>query len=434
MAAAVVLLVAAAGAAWFFLGSRPPGVTVSGHHAAAEEDGKEVDEVAVEVRRGKLLDESWRNLPAGLFFEAASEGDNNRYLLRGKAESGARSATVQLEAVDGKGRHSPPVPFTVEVKEKPLSWQLGTLSSLNLQAGVPVTGESKFVTGAAAEPAATGLPPGLRIELAPGTTRDWQLAGAPRLAGRFTATFQAATSSGAPEEKSCTLQVSGETPAPVVSAVSPPASTPLPTPEPTVTPLPEKIDGSAAANASTGGENTGSSPLAGGMREFLLKRIEKLPSRYSDEEREDLRAAVNELRQSQLVARINFERPGQTKVSDEQAARLKAALASPEVQALLRDPSCQVAIVGYASKKGSLAGNVRISKQRAYNVNELFNGDQGRDADLCGDYGPTDVVDQSSEQANQVVEVYAGVMDLPADLRTKAARFRSDFNQRHGLH
>ncbi|HEY3897606.1 MAG TPA: hypothetical protein VGM54_03280 [Chthoniobacter sp.] len=423
--AAVILLVIGV---WWMLGRRSPELTISTAEITAEAGGKEVDEVTVDVQRGTLVESSWNDLPAGLYFEAPSDEDSSShktYTLRGKVDEAGKGGQVQLVAENkDRGQKSNPVTFTVKVTEKPLSWQLTTLQSLHLTAGQAISGQAKFLAGTTKTPTATGLPPGVTVEKAPGTSGDWRLGGTPASAGKFDVQFVVA---GEPrQEKSCTVEVA---PAVETPAVNPPASADATSPAPSPVAPP-----ATGATASTGQPQAG---IDDGMRSFLLERIEHLPSRYTDTDRENLRMVVNGLKAARLIQRIEFEREGQREVSASEIAKLKAALQAPENAALLKTPDCQIVVVGYASKSGSLASNVRLSKERALTVDTFLRQELGRNADLCGDYGPTDIMSHGGDDGgptNRVVEIYAGIIDVPPYLRPKAESFKEDFNRRHGAH
>jgi outer membrane protein OmpA-like peptidoglycan-associated protein len=422
--AIATLLLLGGGAVWWLLGHRAPVLTLSAPSTVVEEDGKEVDEITAHVEHGQLAEKSWTALPKGLYFDPPAE-DTGIYTLRGKAEAGATSTTLELYAIGNGGQQSKPAAFAVVVKPKPMAWQLNTLQSLGLKVGRQIWTQSKFVANAVNASATTGLPPGLTVERVPGRDKDWQLAGEPTTAGSFDVTFIATAPTGAQEKKSGVLEV-----APDAAAAAAVAPTPAPAAVSTanVTPavrvmraIPVVADAPKAPNVDDG------------MRSFLLTRIENLPSRYTDEDRENLRLVVNGLQRARLIQRIVFEHDGQTALSAEESAKLKTALGVADNANLLKNPDCQILIVGYASKNGSLASNVRLSKERARAVDDLVKSVIGHHADLCGDYGPTDVVDQSAAQTNRAVEVYAGVLTLPPFLEGKAESFKQDFNRRHGV-
>ena len=404
-------LVIAAVAAWWLFGSHKPVLTLSAASTDVEEDGKEVDEVTARVQHGRLVETSWSNLPKGLYFEPPGEDSGTRtYTLRGKAEPGATTTTVQLEATNDDGQLTAPVSFTVNVKEKPMSWELNTLQSLGLKVGTRIWMTSKFLVNVDSVSVENGLPPGLTVERIPGHNRDWQLAGTPTAAGSFPVAFMASSPTGKRERESCTLEVAAIPQATIPGTTAPDRKV---SPGPDMVAVPEIDDG---------------------LRRFLLDRIENLPKRYSDKERENLRTVVGTLRQARLIDRVVFEHEGQTEISPAQSAELKAALQTADNTALFKDPACQIVVVGYASKTGNPASNIKISKLRAYNVNRSLKETVGHNADLCGDYGPTNVVDQAADEKNRAVEVYAGTLEPSSDMQANAERFKRDFNREHGLH
>ena len=135
---------------------------------------------------------------------------------------------------------------------------------------------------------------------------------------------------------------------------------------------------------------------------------------------------------SSTKARPKFLALGKSLAAED--AELKAALQTVDNTALFKDPACQIVVVGYASKTGNPVSNVKISKLRASNVNRFLKGIVGHYADLCGDYGPTNVLDQSADEKNRAVEVYAGTLEPSSDMQANAEQFKRDFNREHGLH
>ncbi|MCA1964906.1 MAG: OmpA family protein, partial [Prosthecobacter sp.] len=167
------------------------------------------------------------------------------------------------------------------------------------------------------------------------------------------------------------------------------------------------------------------------MRTFLMERIEKANSHFSDADKEMLREIVTRLKNAARIATVSFDN-GQTRLKPQQVDELKQALATPDVAELLANPDCQVLVVGYASNTGSHAVNIRFSQQRAKAVNEVLKAVLGRGADLCGDYGPTDLLSPDDEAGNRVVEVYAGIIQITKVEQILADGFKNDFNKRHG--
>lgn len=166
------------------------------------------------------------------------------------------------------------------------------------------------------------------------------------------------------------------------------------------------------------------------MRTFLLERIEKANDHFTFEEKTKLRQMVGLLTDARMVARITFP-TGKMTLMEREKRNLKDALSDTGNRALLDDPGCQILVVGYASPSGSRSANIRLSRGRANAVNSQLRSVLGRGADLCGDYGPTEIV--SDEQlGNQAVEIFAGKIELPDFLEEVADKFKEDFNARHG--
>lgn len=167
------------------------------------------------------------------------------------------------------------------------------------------------------------------------------------------------------------------------------------------------------------------------MRGFLLERIEKANSHFSDNEKNQLRLVVNSLQEVRLLGTIHFK-ANSSEISRLEAGKLLKSIKEPAVSRLLDDEDCQIFIVGYADKSGKLSHNIRLSKLRAREVDLLLKKEIGRRADLCGDYGPTDLLSDDASE-NRAVEVYAGTIKISGILEDVADKFKEDFNKRHGL-
>lgn len=489
----IVGIIALAGAVAFYVWKSPsmlgaPQITVSLNSIEVERLGREPDVVEVVCTNGKLnLGEANSSLPKGLEFITETEDTEavQIYSLGGIAGYDAQSSKVTLAAVQGEKR-SEPVYLEIKVKPKPLGWQIESLKSLKLQVGRYIDGFSKFVNGAQLV-TADRLPPGISLGTTTPMSRDWQLRGVPTEAVTdFEVTFNAKTPTGETETRTVKLNVLPAAPiiaaqmaqpfvpdvggssstnraglntaaaaalAQTVVPQAPPTSTTPPTvaantpttpPAPvpgtevaaaTPTPAPPTTTDPAAPAAATTPPEPGALPASDeGMRSFMLARIEKLDNRYTELDRERLRTVVEYLKESRLVMRVTFEKDGQVLISDAEKARLRGLLEEPGLAKLLKHDSCQLLVVGYASRSGSFASSVRASKKRAASVDKFLKELLGFSADLCGDYGPTDVIDQTSEANNRAVEIFAGILDLPPHLRPVADRFKEDFNRRHGVH
>jgi outer membrane protein OmpA-like peptidoglycan-associated protein/anti-anti-sigma regulatory factor len=417
----VVVLLVGAGLAFFLL-PRNPEISISQEEVLLEDGGRETDEVTVYTKNGRLIEPP--DMPPGLYFVEMDEGE---YRLNGSLKSGATSTSIELLAESKNGQRSASVPLSIKVKEKPLSWQLNSLKSLKLMQGTIVSGSAKFVSGAKSAGTLEPLPEGLRVQRNKDSETAWEIGGTPSVNGTFDVTFVAESLSGKRHEESITLTV-----APVPQAPKP-ADPKKEAPRP-IEDKPRPADTAEAPKppAPPAPEPAGKS-IDDGMRQFLLERIEKLPSRYTDEDRENLRLVVNGLKEARMIQRVYFEADGQVTLSPDQLTQLKSRLEASENAALLKDPHCQILIVGFASKSGSPSANVRVSKKRARAVDEALSNAINRNADLCGDYGPTDVVNPDSDEKNRAVEVYAGTLDIPSALISRAEEFKEDFNRRHGV-
>lgn len=166
------------------------------------------------------------------------------------------------------------------------------------------------------------------------------------------------------------------------------------------------------------------------MRTFLMERIEKANNHFTDSDKALLREIVGRLKEARLVKTVEFG-VNKTSLSSAEASELKEVLRKPKIAKLLDDKDCQILIVGYASTTGSHARNVKLSQQRAQAVNSLLQGEIKRSADLCGDYGPTDII-SSKEAGNRVVEIYIGTIEISKTEQVLADMFKKDFNRRHG--
>jgi outer membrane protein OmpA-like peptidoglycan-associated protein len=167
------------------------------------------------------------------------------------------------------------------------------------------------------------------------------------------------------------------------------------------------------------------------MRGFLLERIEKANSHFTDEEKTQLRMVVNTLKEARLIGTVRFK-SNSSEISRFEKEKLVDSLEEPVLKKLLEDEDCQILIVGYADKTGKLSHNIKLSKLRAREVDLLLKKQSGRRADLCGDYGPTDLISENAAD-NRVVEVYAGTIEISGLMETVADKFKEDFNKRHGL-
>jgi outer membrane protein OmpA-like peptidoglycan-associated protein/anti-anti-sigma regulatory factor len=423
-----------------------------------------LDETAIETQAGKelppvsiwvkyvVLDDDNLVLPSGIdVVDGEMEGDQREYLLTGTPKKpGKQELTFVAVRENNPEKKSPSVSMTLSVSEVKLEWQQDdkgvlSLNSVGLMISKPLPHftVSKVVTGAAeltmewmgANPGGISL---LRI---PNTESSWQLAGTPEHDGSFKARFVAKKLSGETESKVFDLTVK---PLPLPPPPPPPPVTQ--TIQETKIPESKKSDANkeGAITAKTNNENNvmqkdqeapeteAPDPVADEkMRGFLLERIEKANSHFTDNEKNQLRLVVNSLREVRLLGTIHFK-ANSSDISRLEEGKLLKGIKDPAVRKLLDDEDCQIFIVGYADKSGKLSHNIRLSKLRAREVDLFLKKEIGRRADLCGDYGPTDLLSEDASE-NRAVEIYAGTIKISGVLEDVADKFKEDFNKRHGL-
>lgn len=470
----VLVLALAGGGYWYLDSTKVPVIEVS-ETAVEVQEGKELRPVEITVTNG-VLDEEAIELPAGLAVvdETGDEPvDGKRiYSVLGAPDKGAESKDVSFTAAREKGssRKSAPATLAIKILEKPLEW---SFSPHGLQVGNEITGYTTIVTGAksAAFSRPAEAPGGLEVKVSPKNPESWVIAGTPTAAGSFDVEFTAVSRGGNKETKTFPVkiepappppppppppvEVAAAAPAPAPAggapgapatssapAASSPSTTPSsttglvdlpvspggagggvasPSPAPAVAPAPAVVSAEARAEKAK---------VDDAMRTFLLERIEKANDHFTFEEKTKLRQMVGLLTDARMVARITFP-TGKMTLMEREKRNLKDALSDTGNRALLDDPGCQILVVGYASPSGSRSTNIRLSRGRANAVNSQLRSVLGRGADLCGDYGPTEIV--SDEQlGNQAVEIFAGKIELPDFLEEVADKFKEDFNERHG--
>ena len=414
IACAVLLAIAIA---WYFLLPGNPRLEVSAKEVEAK-IGADPESMTVLVYNGELESDP---LPVGLFFEPSESPENPRkYRLAGAAKETSKGGRVALTAVRGE-KKSALQEVNFVIPQPAIKWRVKDLESLKLKVGQDIGKNNIFVEHASAVDQ-TGLPEGLVIQRSEGSSTTWELKGTPTKEGTSAVAF---TAVGQTQNAVLTVEPAD----PVVVVVTPPANNVSTKPPPietnTVVKPPEQS--STSPEPSLG--------VTDDMRQFLLERINKLDSRFTVPEIATLLLMVKQLKEARLIKRTVFERDGQTELSKEEKDKLRQALKQEENNTLLQDPDCQIFIVGYASPSGSYAANVRLSKKRAKNVDQIVTEALGRKADLCGDYGPTEIVDKMELGGNRAVEIFAGKLNLTdAAMRVAAKKFKEDFAEKHGVH
>lgn len=453
VAAALVL----AGVSWWALDSmRLPEIRLD-ETTVETQAGKELPPVSIWVKNG-VLDVDNLELPSGVdVVDGESEEDQREYLLTGTPKKPGR---LELSFVaireNNPEKKSPTASMILNITEVKIEWQQddkGVLSinsaGLMVKKPLPHFTVSKVVTGAAylALEWVGANPGGISLLRIPNTETSWQLAGTPENAGTFQARFIAKKVSGESESKTFDLIVKPLPPPPPSPSAIPPQDPKIavPTPPALTPPSSSKLKPSETADAkapeaavsmSPGGaakvpDDEPDSAADEKMRGFLLERIEKANSHFSDNEKNQLRLVVNSLQEVRLLGTIHFK-ANSSEISRLEAGKLLKSIKEPAVSRLLDDEDCQIFIVGYADKSGKLSHNIRLSKLRAREVDLLLKKEIGRRADLCGDYGPTDLLSDDASE-NRAVEVYAGTIKISGILEDVADKFKEDFNKRHGL-
>lgn len=407
--------------------------------------GQELPDVRVTVFRGKLAPEN-TTLLDGLSFDRGEQFHNGwDYYLSGAIRQPGKHV-LKIHAARGS-REAIPVNLTVLVKEVAQAEWIFHPQSLPLLEGmaIPERSYTKIVNGVSAltlqwsgEPAE-----GLLVEQKPALSGSWRMTGRPEKAGRFKGELIATRKDGKQETRAFEIEIRARPHLDVRSAVTTAVpSVPSPkmqemaqsvltnTVEMKTKLTPETEEAKLATPTTIQEANQEQSAIDDRMRTFLMERVEKANPHFTIKDKEMLRTIVSRLRRAARVATISFSH-NQHRLQPDQVKAIQGALKNPEVAQLLSNPDCQVLVVGYASMTGSPTLNIRLSQWRARSVNEVMRQVLGRGADLCGDYGATDIL-SDEEGGNRVVEVYAGLIEISKVEEILADSFKQDFNRRHG--
>jgi outer membrane protein OmpA-like peptidoglycan-associated protein/ABC-type transporter Mla MlaB component len=403
--------------------------------------GQELPDVRVTVLKGQLAAEKTA-LPDGLTFDSGEEFHKGwDYFLTGAPRQPGQHV-LQIHGVRGT-RRALPATLTLVVKERMQADWVFHPQSLPLieNKPIPATSYTKIVNGVNAltlrwlgEPVS-----GLRVEQKPAGSGSWRITGRPEKAGKFKGEFSATRKDGKQETRAFEVEIRPRLEAPVIGTVAvtlPPGQQSQPsaiTPATPRTPaiVQAKVE-AQPAQAMTDAKKASQDQAAidDRMRTFLMERIEKANLHFTEKDNEMLRTIVSRLRRAVRVASVSFGH-NEHEMKPEQVKATQGALKNPAIAPLLSHPDCQLLVVGYASMTGSQASNIRLSQRRARSVNDVIQEVLGRSADLCGDYGPTDIV-SGEEGGNRVVEIYAGLIELTKVEEILADSFKQDFNRRHG--
>lgn len=204
------------------------------------------------------------------------------------------------------------------------------------------------------------------------------------------------------------------TPTPVPTPVPTPAPTPTPTPEPTpvptstpvavTSPTPdEKVDPPTVVE--TFDENPDSNENRQTRKE-VLNRIDEAPN-LTENEKTNLYAQVDRARAMMKVITIPFA-TGQRKISDKQADLLCDAAQAEKVRKLVDDPTVVFVMVGFADKSGDAELNLKLSRERAEQVQEsLQTKCKFENVMHSVGIGATELLDSTNKDRNRAVEVWA---------------------------
>jgi outer membrane protein OmpA-like peptidoglycan-associated protein len=197
--------------------------------------------------------------------------------------------------------------------------------------------------------------------------------------------------------------------APPATPGTPPATA---TPAPTVaetTPTPDEPPNAEPAQPVVLEKEVNVDPQSAENKEIkqeVLKRIEVMP-KLTDAEKDKLYAHVDRARGMGRVITIPFA-SGQTTLSAQKIAQLKAATQAPQIVQMVSDPTVVFVILGFADKQGSAAASLRISTNRAESAVQALR-------DKCGflnvmhpvGMGGSELFDTGDRARNRVVEVWA---------------------------
>lgn len=213
-----------------------------------------------------------------------------------------------------------------------------------------------------------------------------------------------------------------------VSACDPRVLSPSATPAPTPTPAPPAVGSAAtqAAPANNAGIDAGSGPEAPAapvaveaavnvspesaenrmVKAEVLDRIDVMP-KLTDEEKDKLYVQVERARGMGKLLTIPFK-SGKRALSKADVAVLKNALAAPQFEKFVGDPTVVFVVLGFADKAGDPATNLSLSRVRADAVVDVLK-------DECGvlnvthsvGMGSSEMFDAANLDKNRVVEIWA---------------------------
>jgi anti-anti-sigma factor len=415
----LLLLLGGGGAAawWFLLRKKPEMVALT---AAWEiEEGKDAEfEIKFKNAAGLVLKDGV--MPNELYLDETikdfADGQKSQTIKGTARDTGEFTLAYVAKPADGEA--SPPGSVKIRITAAPVTDASGG-KLRELMVGVPVkAGVQELARGCVKATAEKLDGTGLTVKVDP-LRKVASLQGKPEKDGDYQFSLKAENSDGQtgtftynltirPEPKPVVADTPPVTP-PVVDTppVTPPVDTPPVTPPVDTPPVTPPVDKPPVDTPPV----TPPPPpppvetLDPDMIIMLNERIAR--SRFPETEKIQMRAAVNEVRWAKKLATIPFAH-GEKVISAAGKAELLAALgAEPELQNADALKDMDFVVVGYASKSGTLAQNIAISKSRAASVTAVLKSSEyAIEPKFTGDYGATDVLG-GSEDANRVVEVYA---------------------------
>lgn len=142
------------------------------------------------------------------------------------------------------------------------------------------------------------------------------------------------------------------------------------------------------------------------VKEEVLKRIDLMPT-ISAGDKDQLYVSVERARQMGEIIKIPFGF-GKSTLSEKDISNLREALSSPQIQAVMEDPTAVLVILGFADTKGDPDKNLTISTERAEMVLKTLRDELGvlNVMHTVGMGGST-LFDKDGLDKNRVVEIWA---------------------------
>jgi outer membrane protein OmpA-like peptidoglycan-associated protein len=173
---------------------------------------------------------------------------------------------------------------------------------------------------------------------------------------------------------------------------SSPPPAPEPPPQPVTVEQSVNVDPQSAVNKE--------------IKQEVLRRIEAMP-KITDAEKDKLYGHVNKSRGMGKIITIPFA-SGQSALSAQNAAQLKAATQAPQIAKLVTDPSVVFVILGFADTKGDPKVNEKISTARAESAMQALKDKAGFENVMHPvGMGGSDLFNSGDRAKNRVVEVWA---------------------------